>query len=258
MAPRYSRLGGGLALLSLAHLVFLTPPKLVGLLTIREYVFLVPITGVILVAQALRATGRVRYALMVGLVPLIVSIKTYSFAGSCLERARREQARARIELVGSKNGATFAVRRGGEPGNGEGCEHVVHLRHITICSPSLWRVRHESTGEDFPKVDLWSTDVAGVSLVVAEVAVDSDQSPFGPAVVQLRRVSSFVRHHKGAVLLVMDGLPGMFSGATIGFYEQAAVRELWLPIQFWRSVVGIFPVRLLTRGVRFVEEERRT
>lgn len=253
MAPRYSRLGGGLVLLSLLHLIFLTPPKLVGASAVRDWVFLAPLTGGVLVGLALISRRTVRFALFLFVIPLIVSLKSYSFAYSRVERARKEQSRAMTELVAAGDGLTFSLRGGAARETGDGCAYHVDVRGISLCSPAPWRVRREPIGDDFPELELLSTEVAGVVVVVAGVVVDEDQSSFGPGIVQLRRISSFVRHHQGAVLLVMEGLPGMFSGSTIGFYEQAAVRELYLPHHFWRSVAGVFPVRLLGRGLRLVE-----
>lgn len=254
MAPRCSRLGGGLVLLlSLAHLIFLTPPKLVAVPLIRDYVFLVPLTGGVLAALAYVQTKSVRSTFLVFVIPFIISIKTYSYVSSRVKKTRIEQSRARTELVGSRDGLTFSLREGGENERDDKCVNALRLRHITVCSPSSWSVRREQIGEDFPVLELWSTNVADVSVVVGDVVVDHDQAPFGLGIVQLRRVSSFVRHHKGAVLLLMEGLPGMFSGSTIGFYEQAVVRELLLPNHLWRSVTGVFPVRLLGRGLRLIE-----
>lgn len=253
MAPRHSRLGGGLVLLSLLHLVFLTPPKLVPVPVVRDWVFLTPLSALLLGGGALLLRRGVRFTLLVVCVPFIVSLKTYTFAWSCAERARKQQARASTELVVSGDGNTFTLRGRRTENGDQGCAHDARLHRITLCSPSSWSVRRESVGEEFPQLELWSTEVEGVSVVLAEVVVDRDQSPFGPGIVQLRRVSSFVRHHEGAVLLIMEGLPGMFAGSTIGFYEQAAVRELSLPPHFWRSVAGVFPIRLLGRGLRLIE-----
>jgi hypothetical protein len=102
---------------------------------------------------------------------------------------------------------------------------------------------------------VWHSLVDDEPIVFSRIKVHPDHAPFAPAIVQLRRFSTIFRHRRGSIVLIMEGLPGLFSGATIGFYQQAWVHELFLPHHFWRSITGRFPIRLLGREVRIVAED---
>jgi hypothetical protein len=267
---------------SLAHLMWLVPqkigPQIVGnILTLhsflgtaerdlpqrlgtalnvaQQYSFVAPVSGLILVGSSLVILRARRLALLVSIVPLLVSLMVY---GSALSRrlsviADAERAPVEVYLSGDFRNITILGRDGGAVRD---CVSLADelARPISLCAGASWWHQVESLGDEFPAIEFWRTEVEGWPVIVSRIRVNHDLAPFGSGIVQLRRLSTFVRHHRGAVLLIVEGLPGISAAPTSGFYQQAAIRELALAGHFWRTVVGSFPIRLLGRGVRVVED----
>ncbi len=273
-------------LASLAHLIWLVPQKIApqvleqvlsNLLTVRslfgiaerdllervgtalnlvqQYSFIAPVSGIILVGFSLGVLRARRLALLVSIVPLLVSLLVY---GTALLRrssviADAQRALVEVHLSGDFRNITILGRGGGVVRD---CVLLADSSSypITLCAVAPWRHQVESLGDEFPEMELWRTEVEGQPVIVSRIRINQDLAPFGLGIVQLRRISTFVRHHRGPVLLIVEGLPGISAAPTSGFYQQAAVRELALAGHFWRTIVGTFPIRLLGRGVTVVED----
>ena len=246
-----------IALLSIAHLIFLLPPKLIDIGAFQEYAAFLPFTAAPLLVVAFRKRHRNRIIFALGLIPLTVSIRVYDEVLVKLSRASLDQERAQCELQLSPDAKKLLIRGKRD----QQSSHCIEDRAIqggaltTLCSPNPWKSEEVSLGEEFTNVTVWHSLVDDKPIVVSRIKVHPDHAPFSPAIVQLRRFSTIFRHRRGSIILIMEHLPGLFSGATIGFYQQAWVHELLLPHHFWRSVTGRFDIRLLGRRVRVVGED---
>jgi hypothetical protein len=249
--------GAIIALLSIAHLIFFLPQKLIDIGAFQEYAAFLPLTAAPLLVVAFRQRHRNRLIFALGLIPLIVSIRVYDEVLVKLSRAALDQERAHCELQLSPDGKKLVIR-GKRDQQSSHCiddRAIQGAAPITICSPNPWTREEVSLGEEFSPVTVWHSLVDDKPIVVSRIKIDPDHAPFSPAIVQLRRFSTIFRHRRGSIILIMEDLPGLFSGATTGFYQQAWVHELLLPHHFWRSVVGRFDIRLLGRRVRIVGED---
>ena len=246
-----------IALLSLAHLIFVLPPKLIDIGALQDYAVFLPFTSAPLLVVAFRKRRSNRIILALGLIPLLVSIRVYDEVLVKCFRAELDQGRAQVELRIAPDDRKIIVL-GKRDRESTYCvdDHAIELDSpITICSPHPWNREEVSLGEEFHTVTVWHSLVDDEPIVFSRIKVHPDHAPFAPAIVQLRRFSTIFRHRRGSIVLIMEGLPGLFSGATIGFYQQAWVHELFLPHHFWRSITGRFPIRLLGREVRIVAED---
>ncbi len=250
-------IGAITALLSIAHLIFFLPQKLIYIGPFQEYAAFLPLTAAPLLVVAFRRRHPNRLIFALGLIPLIVSIRVYDEVLVKLSRAALDQERANCELQLSHDAKKLLIRGKRD----QQSSHCIHDRAIqgrapiTICSPNPWTREEVSLGEEFSPVTVWHSLVDDKPIVISRIKIDPDHAPFSPAIVQLRRFSTIFRHSRGSIILIMEDLPGLFSGATVGFYQQAWVHELLLPHHFWRSVVGRFDIRLLGRRVRIVGED---
>lgn len=245
------------ASLSLAHLVLFIPPKLIEIASIPDISPFVSLTAAPLFFIGFRRRRNNRPLFALGIIPVVAALSVYDGVFIKLSRSSLDQHRAQCEVELSEKGRSLVFRGPGGPQSPYCVEDqtIEGALPLTLCAPHPWEKQEVSLGDEFGSVTLWHSFFDDTPIVVSRIRVHPDHAPFAPAIVQLRRFSGLFRHRRGSIILSMESLPSLFSGATIGFHQQAAVYDLLLPHHFFQSVIGSRPITLLGRGVRLVEKE---